>query len=245
MRLLKPALQPHHRAGQTMIETLVAIFILIMGISAAVGLAIYAYSSSSNISKQIIAVGLAREGLEAVRNMRDTNWLKLTSIDTNCYDYASSTAYSAKCYGKWLQPPGSPGNGNDMGYDLSVAGNYIFTLNPTLTNKYWQLQTGGVSGWGMDFDQGINGSGFAGFYVNTGNSSGSSGFYRKITITQDTSGVFNPASYGGANNPGPMLKVDAYVWWVDKKCPAAADYASAKAACRLNLETFLTNWKNY
>ena len=59
--------------GQTLIETLAAVFILVMGVSASVGLAIYAFNTSGGVVKQIIATGLAREGLEAVRNMRDSN----------------------------------------------------------------------------------------------------------------------------------------------------------------------------
>ena len=64
-----------------------------MGVSSAVGLAIYAFNSSSSVTKQIIATGLAREGIEAVKNMRDTNWLQQTTIDTNCYNSYSYSHY--------------------------------------------------------------------------------------------------------------------------------------------------------
>jgi hypothetical protein len=39
---------------------------MIMGITAALGLANYSLNASSNIVKQLVAVGLAREGVEAV-----------------------------------------------------------------------------------------------------------------------------------------------------------------------------------
>jgi len=98
-----------------MIETMVAVFILVTGVTAALGLAVYAYSASTNIVKQIIATGLAREGLEAVKNMRDTNWLQQTTIDTSCFNYLSLDQ-TANCYKNWL--------GNS-------AGTTAYCLNPT------------------------------------------------------------------------------------------------------------------
>src|SRR5258708_8211428 len=98
-------------SGESLIETMVAIFILVMGISAAVGLATYTFSSSTSITKQIVATGLAREGLEALRNMRDTNWLTST-LSSNCYDYTSGSSSGGNCYPTWLNqnhyPSGCP-----------------------------------------------------------------------------------------------------------------------------------------
>ena len=88
------------QTGQTLIETVAAIFILVMGITAAVGLAVYAFGNSTNITKQIVAVGLAREGVEAVKNMRDTNWLKL-NLATDCHDFSDLTppnTNAGRCY---------------------------------------------------------------------------------------------------------------------------------------------------
>jgi Tfp pilus assembly protein PilV len=54
------------QSGQTLIETLVAALVLVMGITAAVTLAIYGFTATEGINKQLIAVGLAREAMEAV-----------------------------------------------------------------------------------------------------------------------------------------------------------------------------------
>ena len=61
----------------------------------------------SDITKQIIATGLAREGIEAVKNMRDTNWLKDTLSVNGCYDFATGQANQANCYVNWLGQNGS------------------------------------------------------------------------------------------------------------------------------------------
>ncbi|HVY67835.1 MAG TPA: prepilin-type N-terminal cleavage/methylation domain-containing protein [Patescibacteria group bacterium] len=229
------------QAGQTLIETLVAIFILVMGVTAAVGLAIYAFNSSTSVTKQIIAVGLAREGVEAVKNMRDTNWL-VSSINTNCYDYVNGQS-DAKCYQNWLKPPGAPSPGN--GFDISQPPNgkaLRLNIDASGGSQYWVTQSDSA-GWGLDFDPNLTcGSNFCGFYgvnnINSGETTGNSGFYRQILITQDNTTVpYNQSSY-------PLLKVEARVWWTDKKCPQSATWPGL-GNCSVSIQTDLTNWKNY
>ncbi len=86
--------------GQTLIETLVAIFILITGLSAAISLAISTSRSTDNSSKKIVATGLAREGIEVVKNIRDSNWLN------DNLSSCPSMGTGQQCYQNWQ------GNGN-------------------------------------------------------------------------------------------------------------------------------------
>ncbi len=62
--------------GQSLIETLVALTILIIGILGAVSLSIYTIRAGASSKDDIIAENLAREGIEAVRWLRDDNWVK-------------------------------------------------------------------------------------------------------------------------------------------------------------------------
>lgn len=250
---------PDSQSGQTMIETLAAIFILVMGITAAVGLAVFAYSSSTNVTKQIIATGLAREGLEAVKNMRDTNWLKLT-INRDCYNFAStpvgSIAPAAQicpgeisggvcCYKNWVNNGGLWGNPNqpDKGYNfnLNAGGNpttYTIYADFDAGHKTWNF-TPAVSNFGLNIDSNTSGMSFSGFYVpNASGPDGSSDYYRKIIITPITAPPFNVADYG------PKLRVVSQVWWTDKKCPRHPDWQD-DGKCSVQLEMELTNWKNY
>jgi type II secretory pathway pseudopilin PulG len=65
----------------TLIETITAIFILTTGILALSSLISYFISASSISSQRLIAAYLAQEGIEIVRNLRDTNLLNGRSWD--------------------------------------------------------------------------------------------------------------------------------------------------------------------
>lgn len=229
--------------GQTIIETVVAIFMLVMGVGAATGLAIYAFSTSNNIINQIVATGLAREGVEAVKNMRDTNWLKLT-LDTDCYNFASSPVgqSNASCYKDWLSPSGCGGNGNNKGYCIDSGGSaqsYTLSVDTGSHHKIWSLnQTN--SNFGLDLSADVGAGGFQEFFMpHGGGAHGNSKFYRKIILQQDTIVPFQ-------TNAGPRVTVTSQVWWTDgKKCGRAVDFSSANATCRIQLQTKLTNWKDY
>jgi type II secretory pathway pseudopilin PulG len=228
-------------SGQTLIETVVAIFILVMGITAAAGLAIYALNTSSNTTKQIIATGLAREGVEAVKNMRDTNWLKI-DYDDDCYNYQTG-ASDAICYQDWLGDTGCGGTDNERGYCMDPGNSdqpYRLVFSNSATNKFWTMQTENQAEYGLNLVKNINDSAFTGYYVSAnGLSNGNSDYYRKVTLTKTTS-----APYHNGDNM-EKIEVLSQVWWADKKCPRATNWSGTKAACRVEIRSYLTNWKDY
>jgi type II secretory pathway pseudopilin PulG len=220
------------QTGQTLIETVVALFIMVMGITAALGLANYSFSASSNVRKQIIGVGLAREGIEAVKNMRDTNWLN-GSIQTNCYNFADSGSLSASCYKDWLNPASG-------GYNLNFNGSLYLYFNAAASsgNGYWLYSTSASNAWGLNTSTDINN----GLYTPSAGATGSSGFYRQIVITPDTTAPFDAQSSG--NPYFQRLLVRSRVWWTDKNCPATSTWPNG-GKCSLELQTYLTNWKTF
>lgn len=62
-------------AGFTLVETLVAISILLVGVSAAFAAAQSGLSSTTAVKDRITAIFLAQEGMEMVRNLKDENLL--------------------------------------------------------------------------------------------------------------------------------------------------------------------------
>jgi len=64
-----------NKQGFTLVEVIVAFSVLIMVIVAATNLLVSVIRSNNENENTLVAYGLAQEGLEAVRNMRDSDWL--------------------------------------------------------------------------------------------------------------------------------------------------------------------------
>ena len=250
--------------GQTLIETLAAIFILVMGVTAAVGLAVYALSTSTEITKQIVAIGLAREGMEAVKNMRDTNWLTdtLTTPQSGggCFDFINQDDHLGSCYKNWLGSTGnnnfycinpSSGQGANCGGNIPSDSYYLsFDAASPASSKYWILKRD-PNRYGLNFNEPTDGDSAwedKGFYTSGGTdcASGNSGYCRRIIITRvgSASNASGPLMNQYNKNEGPMIYVQAQVWWKDKACPNGGDWPGI-GKCSIELDTYLTNWRNY
>lgn len=239
--IFSPSKNRQAQAGQTLIETLVAAFILIMGISAALGLATYSLSVTGKIKQQTIAIGLAREGIEVIKNMRDTNWLQgIKSSD--CYDFLPPHSLTTYCYRDWL----SAVYNIDPGSDTDPDGQNLFVPLPvpTVNTKEYSLSynqgsetpwaLGVIGGYGLDLSTDTSADGIY-YYPGAGNS----GFYRKIIITSED---FEPFD----RDEGPRLTVTSKVWWWGKNCPSVTDVADTDTnPCMVTLKTYLTNWRNF
>lgn len=78
--------RPCKQRGDTILEVVVATAILSTVLVATFAILQRAVDTNLNIRNRVVALNIAREGIEAVRNIRDTNWLK----------------YSGDRRGKWL-----------------------------------------------------------------------------------------------------------------------------------------------
>lgn len=250
--------------GQTLVETVAAVFILAMGISSALGLAVYANSTSTNITKQIIATGLAREGAEAVKSMRDTNWLKQINIDKDCYNFSNPTATTtaascpgdansrACCYKNWLTEPSCSGTDKSNGYCIDPAGNRMYRLRSSLdsNNKQWTLEASPTAPYDLYMFQNSvwnDPIAFQGLYLYS-QAPGyvRSDYSREILLLTDSSANASQNNNAPPFNQdiGPQLEVVSRVWWTDKKCPYSLDWPGL-GKCSIEIRDFLTNWKNY
>lgn len=146
-------------AGFTMMEVLIAIFVFLVGIIGVVALlqqiTVYAAVSSSKLTANY----LSQEGLEIVRNIRDTNWLQsrtATSIawddgipnPENNYQVDYTTTTLADTATEDCSPPQPPyncqlysGNGDflklntDGFYNYSLGTNTKFKRKITISGK--------------------------------------------------------------------------------------------------------------
>ena len=78
-----------NKRGETLIEVIVAVGVLAIGAITATSLMISTLRGTSVSKNYLVAVNLAREGIEAVRSIRDTNWLRFAYDTNNCWDVKS------------------------------------------------------------------------------------------------------------------------------------------------------------
>lgn len=65
----------NNQTGQGLLETIIALGIIVSGLVGMLGLTISNQSASEDASERLIATNLGREGVEVVRSIRDSNWL--------------------------------------------------------------------------------------------------------------------------------------------------------------------------
>ncbi len=105
------------KSGESLVEVIMAIFVVAIGASVAATLVVTSFQSNNFSRDNLIAVNLAAEGIEAVRSIRDTNWLQYSFDRTNCWNIKPDAICS------------SP-------YQLITSGNY--TVHEDLNNR-WQI----------------------------------------------------------------------------------------------------------
>ncbi len=205
------------QAGQSLIETIIAIFVLTTGLSAGLSLAIFAFGSTSDIAEKIVATGLAREGVEGVRRMRDSNWLwgRENGQLTDCPELGEGQL----CYRNWLTSPYNI-RGTRSGTD------YRLVFDATASGNKWTL------------DNGVNyqlQSQAAAALSHLGTTA--TNYFRKLTIVhQNTDDPGNET----------RVLVRAVVWWHGKGCAAIVNFtAPSDTNCKIITEEYLENWKNY
>ena len=106
-----------NKKGETLIEVIAALTSLVLAGIAAMTLIISVMTSTAISKEYLIAQNLAREGIEGVTNIRDTNWLLFPSEKTDCWLIIDSSV--------------CPGTGPSIGtdYRLTKVSEGNFELN--------------------------------------------------------------------------------------------------------------------
>lgn len=123
--------------GFTLIETIVAVGIIVIGLISALTLITNALFYVSNINDRLIAANLTAEGIEVARNIRDNNWLQNLAWNNGLANGDYQAAYNSTSL--------SPYSGNafllDSGtglynYSSGSATNYIRKISIANTSSY-------------------------------------------------------------------------------------------------------------
>ncbi len=133
------SLDIRHSRAFTLIEVIIAISVIGLVITAAYGLTQSSLKIGRTTMNQFVAFHLAEEGLEVVRNMRDSNWLQNKSWRTNLRDgrYALRKAIGTR-YPWQLEVDGGNGEGEQT---IELATESDGALHVKSTTKY--LERGG------------------------------------------------------------------------------------------------------
>jgi len=77
--------------GETITETIIAMSIFAVGITLSATLVAGSLRNINTSKNRVIAVNIAREGIESIRNIRDTNWLKFSGKRRLCWNHMPGT----------------------------------------------------------------------------------------------------------------------------------------------------------
>jgi type II secretory pathway pseudopilin PulG len=226
------------QGGFTIIEIVVMAAIISIGVLATVGVATLATNTSSENGRRVEAANLAREGLELVRNIRDSNWQQYYAQTQNgipatrqwdCFnnDSSGTVPLTPSCDDRFsnFPTPVSPDSQRSfrlLNPDPSIP-NSVATLHPgtgtaTFDTEYQICYTPATP------------SGPAYYHTQPSGTcpQGTQTYYRRI--------VLKPGKINGG--VAETVKVESRVTWLTKK-------NNASVARDLLLEEYLTDWRQF
>lgn len=227
----RPSTAWRSQAGFTLVEVIVMITIVTVGVLSTLAVAHATIQASNSNAKRVAATNLAREGIEMVHAIRDSNWAAHAQGGLDCWDWYPTTAalatavqgsgYTSTCDPKLsnltaetnFRPVfavSSDGStlANGMPYleqpnGSSVTSDPVYLLCPSATLTIYQPKAGGLP------------------CPNNGTP-----FYRRVTVQRGKdlgSGRYN-------------IKVRAFVTWPERVKNNQPD---------IILEEYLTDWKKF
>jgi len=94
----------YSRKATSIIEAMIVLLVVVTGITGVYWLLISSQRLADSTSQRIEAIQIARDGLEAFTNIRDTNWTRFAADYENCWNVLN---YNPDCIG-------TTGNSNDI-----------------------------------------------------------------------------------------------------------------------------------
>lgn len=211
------------RSGETLLEVLIALVVLIIGSVTATSLILTSIKANLYNKDALQALNLAQEGLEYMRNLRDTNWIRFSANTQGCWNVKPGVA---TCAGNLMTEALSADSGYYLGtvlsarqtpqLDLSNGDDAVYLL------KYYDLDplddsdgtnrkdSGNLPAEQDDYDY-IASSHPSGTFVDN------SKFYRSINIDYKTIASTSPWTVGETSDPAlaDLMMVSSKVQWKD------------------------------
>ncbi len=105
--------------AESIMETIISITVLTLGVAASLTILRTSLQSNSIIGEKIVALNLAIEGIEALKNIRDTNYLRYASDPDSCWANLTATDV-ADC-----SPTTSIRDGEDYYFTRDLSDDYF------------------------------------------------------------------------------------------------------------------------
>lgn len=175
------------KSGTTIIEAIIVTLIVVVWIMGTYGIFINSQKLSDSTGNRLVAIAIAREWIEAVTNIRDTNWIAFAANNNNCW---FTHNYNSSCI-------------TDTTKYVS-AWSYILTSN---SNNRWELtlKTSWVySNAGYKTDFRVN-KDTNGFYTQSGWTTFLPLYTREIKISYPS----------GTGTPPQSVNIESIVRWSD------------------------------
>lgn len=138
LKNLIPKLQKSaKKRGDTILEVVVATAILSSILVATFDILQRALDTNINVKNRVIALNIAREGIEAVRNVRDTNWLKYSGDRRNKWLCHDTDTAPDNCDADNFNPPGDLINDYIEDDAVATKGPYYVVDFDTGDNRYY------------------------------------------------------------------------------------------------------------
>lgn len=205
------------RRAMTLLEIMGMLFIVSVGLLTVWQITYSGQKLVNNTENRIKAINLAREGIEAVTNIRDTNWVRFykKKYCWNVQDYNQKNSGDATCVGDDIPSP-----------DVAIlSGTYI----PYLSGSVWYVTNEGtntgiyMNGSGFPFQTGSIIPSYPRCTVNTVTWCVTQ-FFRTVTIS--------PMSPDPLDSFASGMTVRSTVTWRDNQTHT------------VTLDTTLTNWRS-
>ncbi len=204
----------YKNSGETIVEVLIATVLLVTVLASAFVSLNRAAKTNINVQNRVVAINLAREGMESVRNIRDTNWLKYSGNRRDkwlCFDLWTTDLDGvdetvSKCTGP---SPSILDNGFYKTYFSRNLQRY-FLIEVPIANE---LDVPGSS-TGLEHFRLYQGSTGKLTYDSDNGGNPVTPFYRQIELTKNS-----VSACGTACNEGKMdskLEVTVRVGWIEK-----------------------------
>lgn len=122
--------------GFTLLETIVAVGLIIVGLVAALTLITTSLFYVSNIQDRLAAANLTAEGIEVVRNIRDNNWLQSRTWNSGLTDGDYQAAYNSTALSSYDGSPLLLDFNGPYNYDSGAVTSYVRKISIVNLSNY-------------------------------------------------------------------------------------------------------------